>query len=59
FSFTATAPATPGSFAFNWQMVQESVEWFGDVAAATDTVTGAPASQRPRGAAPVRPSPGG
>ncbi|HEV8308156.1 MAG TPA: NBR1-Ig-like domain-containing protein [Methylomirabilota bacterium] len=59
FSFTGTAPATPGSFAFNWQMVQESVEWFGDVAAATVTVTGAPASQRPRGAAPIRPSPGG
>ena len=30
FSFKVTAPITPGTYAFRWRMVQESVEWFGD-----------------------------
>ncbi|MGH9898445.1 MAG: NBR1-Ig-like domain-containing protein, partial [Pyrinomonadaceae bacterium] len=30
FDFTVTAPSTPGSYNFQWQMVQEAVEWFGD-----------------------------
>jgi hypothetical protein len=30
FSFTVTAPATPGSYNFRWRMVQDAVEWFGD-----------------------------
>jgi hypothetical protein len=30
FSFTITAPATPGLYQFQWRMVQESVEWFGE-----------------------------
>jgi len=29
FSFTATAPATAGTYNFQWQMVQDAVEWFG------------------------------
>ncbi len=29
FSFSITAPATPGSYNFQWRMVQEGVEWFG------------------------------
>lgn len=29
FRFTAWAPETPGAHSFNWQMVQEGVEWFG------------------------------
>src|SRR5262249_18558246 len=29
FSFTVTAPSTPGSYNFQWQMVQDGVEWFG------------------------------
>lgn len=29
FSFTVTAPATPGSYTFQWRMVQDGVEWFG------------------------------
>ncbi|HBB89635.1 MAG TPA: hypothetical protein DC047_18670 [Blastocatellia bacterium] len=30
FNFTVTAPATPGSYNFQWRMVQDYVEWFGD-----------------------------
>jgi hypothetical protein len=30
FTFTASAPATPGRYDFQWQMVQEHVAWFGD-----------------------------
>jgi RHS repeat-associated protein len=30
FNFTITAPATPGSYNFQWKMLQEGVAWFGD-----------------------------
>jgi RHS repeat-associated protein len=30
FSFTVTAPATSGTYNFQWRMVQDGVEWFGD-----------------------------
>jgi hypothetical protein len=30
FSFDVRAPATPGTYNFQWRMVQELVEWFGD-----------------------------
>lgn len=30
FSFQVTAPATAGSYNFQWRMVQEGVAWFGD-----------------------------
>ena len=30
FNFPITAPATPGTFNFQWRMVQDAVEWFGD-----------------------------
>jgi len=29
FTFTITAPATPGTYNFQWKMVQEYIEWFG------------------------------
>ncbi|HEX6903577.1 MAG TPA: S8 family serine peptidase [Thermoanaerobaculia bacterium] len=29
-SFTVTAPSIPGTYNFQWQMVQECVQWFGD-----------------------------
>lgn len=29
FSFTVKAPSTPGAYSFQWQMLQEYVEWFG------------------------------
>ncbi|MGE3729898.1 MAG: Ig-like domain-containing protein [Lysobacterales bacterium] len=31
FNFTAQAPATPGSYNFQWRMVRDGVTWFGDV----------------------------
>ena len=30
FGFTITAPDTPGTYNFQWQMLQEGIEWFGD-----------------------------
>lgn len=30
FNFTVTAPATLGTYNFQWRMVQDGVEWFGD-----------------------------
>jgi hypothetical protein len=30
FSFSAKAPSTPGTYTFQWQMVQDGAEWFGD-----------------------------
>jgi RHS repeat-associated protein len=30
FNFTVTAPSTPGTYSFEWRMVQDYVEWFGD-----------------------------
>jgi len=30
FSWTVTAPSTPGSYNFQWRMVRELVTWFGD-----------------------------
>jgi len=30
FAFTVTAPATPGTYNFQWRMVQDGAEWFGD-----------------------------
>lgn len=31
FNFTVTAPSTPGNYNFQWRMLQEGVQWFGDV----------------------------
>jgi parallel beta-helix repeat protein len=31
FSFNVTAPAVAGSYAFQWRMLQEGIEWFGDI----------------------------
>ena len=30
FSFSITAPATPGLYGFQWRMLKEEVEWFGE-----------------------------
>jgi hypothetical protein len=30
FDFTVTAPSAPGTYNFQWKMLRESVEWFGD-----------------------------
>src|SRR5262249_40734618 len=29
--FTITAPTTPGTYNFRWRMVQDGVEWFGEL----------------------------
>lgn len=39
FTFTVTAPATAGTYAFNWQLRQSGVEWFGPVTNASVSVT--------------------
>jgi len=39
FNFTATAPATPGVYPFDWEMVQEYVQWFGQTCSATINVS--------------------
>ena len=31
FNFNVTAPATGGTYSFQWRMLQEGVQWFGDV----------------------------
>jgi hypothetical protein len=30
FNFNITAPSNPGTYNFQWQMLQEQIEWFGD-----------------------------
>jgi hypothetical protein len=35
FTFELTAPTVPGTYSFQWQMVQEGVEWFGAFSPAT------------------------
>jgi RHS repeat-associated protein len=43
FSFTVTAPATAGTYTFQWRTVQDPVEWFGASSTATSvTVNPAP-----------------
>ena len=31
FTFNISGPTTPGTFDFQWRMVQDNVEWFGDI----------------------------
>ncbi|MBU2037282.1 hypothetical protein KJ866_03750, partial [Patescibacteria group bacterium] len=40
FNFTATAPATVGSYSFSWKMVEDGIEWFGAVCAKTINTVG-------------------
>jgi hypothetical protein len=42
FSFEVTAPATPGTYAWNWRMLQEYVTWFGDATAGAVSVATPP-----------------
>ncbi len=39
FSFTATAPTSPGTYAFSWKMLEEGVQWFGETFTTFVTVT--------------------
>ncbi len=40
FSFTMTAPTTPGTYTTDWRMVRDGVAWFGPTLALNVTVTG-------------------
>ncbi len=42
FNFNATAPSSPGTYPFYWQMVEDGVEWFGSTCAKIITVQSAP-----------------
>ncbi|MDR3643441.1 MAG: NBR1-Ig-like domain-containing protein, partial [Candidatus Doudnabacteria bacterium] len=42
FNFNPTAPTTPGTYNFDWQMLQESVTWFGGTCTQSITVAAAP-----------------
>lgn len=42
FNFTATAPTTPGTYPFDWKMVEDTVEWFGQTCSKTITVNPIP-----------------
>jgi len=41
FTFNCTAPTTAGSYAFDWKMLEESVEWFGATSGGGITVNAA------------------
>jgi uncharacterized protein affecting Mg2+/Co2+ transport len=42
FTFNCTAPSTPGTYPFDWKMVQDGVEWFGATATGSITVNATP-----------------
>jgi RHS repeat-associated protein len=42
FNFTITAPSTPGSYNFQWRMLQEGVAWFGDLTPNVSIVVSTP-----------------
>jgi len=42
FTFSVTAPATAGTYNFQWQMLQENVVWFGDISPNVSVTVRAP-----------------
>jgi RHS repeat-associated protein len=42
FGFWITAPSTPGTYSFSWEMVRENMHWFGEIASTTITVAPPP-----------------
>jgi RHS repeat-associated protein len=42
FGFWITAPSTPGTYIFGWEMVREGLHWFGEIASTTITVAPPP-----------------
>ncbi len=44
FTFNVTAPTAPGTHNFQWQMLQEGVEWFGERSANVSVLVGEPPS---------------
>jgi aqualysin 1 len=45
FAFNITAPTTPGTYNFQWRMLQEFVQWFGDMTANVPITVLAPSNQ--------------
>ncbi|OGJ74039.1 hypothetical protein A2217_00110 [Candidatus Peribacteria bacterium RIFOXYA2_FULL_55_28] len=41
-TYPATAPSTPGTYSFDWKMVQDGTEWFGETCTKSIQVTPAP-----------------
>ena len=56
FHLNVTAPAAPGQYSFQWQMVQEAVQWFGDLTPDT-VISVTAASQQAQAVAQSVPSP--
>jgi hypothetical protein len=52
FTFNVTAPTSPGSYNFQFRMVEESIEWFGDVSSNLAITVGAAPTPTPKDAAP-------
>jgi PKD repeat protein len=42
-----TAPSSPGTYNFDWKMLQENVKWFGETCQSTITVTSPPSNNAP------------
>ena len=55
FNFTVTAPSTPSTYNFQWRMVQDGIEWFGDQGA--NVVVSVSAAPPPPPPAPIYPAP--
>lgn len=51
FAFTVTGPATPGTYNFQWRMVQDGVDWFGDP---TENIAIGVVPPEPAECAPIR-----
>lgn len=47
FSFNGAAPTTPGTYNFDWQMLQDGVSWFGQKCSAKITVISPPVINSP------------
>lgn len=45
FTFNVTAPSVPGVYNFRWRMLQEGVQWFGDVTDIVPVTVLAPSNQ--------------
>jgi PKD repeat protein len=45
-NFTVTAPTTPGTYNFQWRMVHECVEWFGDASPIVAVTVATPPTAR-------------
>ena len=54
FSFTMTAPSTPGTYTTDWRMLREGVEWFGGHADQAGAGAGDGRHKHPAAGSPAR-----